>query len=250
MSRAFFVQLRREFAALLLSPIAWIVFVCMSFMLALCFYMAVKWVAQGTRNVPVLLLVYMNVCFWFVFLVTLPLLTMRSFSEEYKSGTIEPLLTAPITDLDVVMAKFFAITGIFAISMSSPFINLAFFQYISQGKLPVEWGTLGLTALILLVIGGFYVSIGLFASSLTRNQIVAAILSFTFIIVIFFIGVLGFMVPDSVYKQALDYVFPYTQVDTYARGIFDSRPLVYNLTGTVLFLALTKLVMASRKLRG
>jgi len=234
----------------MLSPIAWIVFVCMSLMLAIPFLVTLKFLSEGMRGTPILQMVYTSYWFWLVFPVALPLLTMRSFSEEYKSGTIEPLLTAPVTDWDVVLAKFCAITGVFTISMLAPFFNLAFFQYVSQGKMPVEMSTLSLTALILLLIGGLYVSVGIFASSLTRNQIIAAILSFTFTTLLFFIGMLSFMIPDSVYNQALLYIFPYANVDVYAHGIFDTRELVFNLSGIFLFLALTQSVMASRKLKG
>lgn len=249
LSPAFFVQLKREFAALIYSPIAWIIFVCIFLLLAFPFFSAVEAVKMGYHSVPLLIMVFMSFLFWLILPVVIPLISMRSFSEEYKSGTIEPLMTAPVTDLDIVCAKFLAIVGVLMISFSAPFVYYALFQYATLNQMPTEWSSVGLSFLILLLITMFYTSVSIFASSMTKNQIVAGLVGFTITTALFFFGMLSYIMPESIYKTALLYIFSYEHFRSYGQGIFDSRPLVFYITGTLLFLALTQSVMASRRLK-
>jgi len=115
---------------------------------------------------------------------------------------------------------------------------------------PVAWIPLGFSYLMVTLVGMLYLSIGLFASVLTRNQAVAAMISFTMIALLFFAGFLSYLVRDPGWRDALSYIFTLEQMRSFSAGQFDSRPVVLYLSGTAFFLILTRQVMAGRRLKG
>ncbi len=189
--------------------------------------------------------------FWLLLLVQIPLITMRVFSEELKLGTIEMLLTAPVTDWDVVIAKFLGALVFFLVLWLPITLDLVALQLFSSPPPPVYWSQIGLTALTILLLGSFYVSIGVFTSALTRNQIIAAVLCFAFLFFTFGVSLLHFMqnLNDSV-QAMISYVSSPEHLSNAGLGIFDSRPLVYYVTATLLMLYLAKSVVQSRRLKG
>lgn len=247
MTRAFWVLLKREIGALLLSPIAYVLFVCMSVVLGFTFLVCVEWIDKGFRQMPLLGMIFSTFQFWISLIVLCPILTMRLFSDEYKSGTIEALLTAPVTEWDVVLSKFFSSVTVYTILLSPSALCLAVFQLLTHNQVPLVWGPVVLTYSMLFLVGMFWLSIGVFASSLTRNQIIAAIISFTGIAILFFIGMLVYMISESSWKEMLEYFFTYQHVTTFGQGLFDSRPVVFYLSGTLFFLTLTQRVLAYRR---
>ncbi|MFH1067517.1 MAG: ABC transporter permease [bacterium] len=250
MSKAFFVQLRREFGALLLSPIAYVTFVCMALVNGFCFMQCAHMVAEGVRDFTVMQIFFYIFYFWIILIILTPALTMRLFSDEYKMGTIEPLLTAPIQEWDVVLAKFFAAVGIYLLMWAPTLFYLAVFQAVTKHQMPVVWGPVILAYGMVSLVGMFWISIGLFASSLTKNQIVAAMMSFTVIALLFFIGFLSYMLRDAALKDMINYIFTLEHMKQFSRGFFDTRPVVFYLSGTLLFLVLTHRVLMSRRLKG
>ena len=119
--------------------------------------------------------------FWLLLIGQVPLITMRVFSEEFKLGTIEMLLTAPVREWDVVLAKFFGALTFFLVLWLPIALDLCLLQIFSNPEPPVYWSQIGLTALTMTLVGGFYVSLGVFTSVLTKNQIIAAVLCFAFL---------------------------------------------------------------------
>ena len=128
--------------------------------------------------------------------------------------------------------------------------GLGVFQAVTGNTVPVAWVPLGLSYLMVLLIGMFYLSIGLFGSVLSRNQAVSAMISFTIIALLFFAGFLSYLVPDPGWREAFHYIFILEQMRAFSTGLFDSRPVVFYLTGTAFFLLLTHRVMAGRRLKG
>jgi ABC-2 type transport system permease protein len=184
----------------------------------------------------------------FVFLFLIPAITMRFFADENKSGTIEILLTKPLTDLQIVLAKFFAA---FVLVLFSLLPTLIYVVSVYSYGLPVGNMDMGATwgsYLGLLFLGAAFVSIGLFASSLTDNQIVS------FIVSIFLCGFtyLGFEFIYSfdlfgnldLFIRNLGIYAHYTSI---SRGVIDTRDVLYFLSVVVLFLLLTKIKLESRK---
>lgn len=174
-----------------------------------------------------------------LFVVFGPAITMRLISEERKSGTIEQLLTLPVSNLQVVLGKFLAALGIvivgllftipFALSVSLLTPPDAQFDYG-----PVLGGYLGLVLL-----SSVFLALGLFASSLTKNQIVAFIIGLGLCFFFYFVDKFAVLMPASVGA-----VFEYISVDYHfnniARGVVDSRDLIFYISLTLIFLVLTE----------
>ncbi|NBQ65781.1 MAG: ABC transporter permease [Verrucomicrobia bacterium] len=250
MTRAFWILWKRETGALLLSPIGWVLLTCMALVNGFSFSQCVSYLGNGVREFTVMQIYFYLFHFWFVLIVLVPVLTMRLFSEEYKTGTIEMLLTAPVRDGDVILAKFCGVLAFYLLLWVPSLAGLGVFQAVTGNTVPVAWVPLGLSYLMVLLIGMFYLSIGLFGSVLSRNQAVSAMISFTIIALLFFAGFLSYLVPDPGWREAFNYIFILEQMRAFSMGLFDSRPVVFYLTGTAFFLLLTQRVMAGRRLKG
>lgn len=184
----------------------------------------------------------------FVFLFLIPAITMRFFADEKKSGTIEFLLTKPLTDLQIVLAKYFAA---FVLVVFSLLPTLIYVVTVYRFGLPVGNMDMGATwgsYLGLLFLGAAFVSIGLFASSLTDNQIVSFIISIFlcgFAYIGFeFIYTLDLFGQMDLFIRNLGIYAHYTSI---SRGVVDSRDVIYFLSVIVLFLLFTKIRLESRK---
>jgi ABC-2 type transport system permease protein len=180
-----------------------------------------------------------------------PLITMRLFAEEFKLGTIEPLMTAPVRDLQVVLAKFFG-AFVFYIALWIPtLLYFWIFQRITHQPPANSAGAYWGAYLMVLLLGMFYLSIGCLASVVTKNQIVAAIISFCAITLLFFLGLVQFILLDVTggTRDWLGYVSAIEHMATYSRGIIDTRPIVLYLSMTAFVLALTYQAFQSRKWR-
>lgn len=198
---------------------------------------------QGYANLDVL---FFMAPWVFIFLISA--ITMRSFSEEIKQGTFEILSTKPITDLEIILGKFFAaiVLVLFAILPT-----LLYFYSIYQLGLPkgnIDVGATWGSYIGLILLGGSYCAIGLFASSITPNQIVAFILG---MFLCFFVFV-GFQQLSSLslfgswdsFVQSLGIQYHY---DSISRGVVDTRDILYFISLMSVFLGLTYLVLGSRK---
>jgi ABC-2 type transport system permease protein len=214
------------------------------------FSQCVAYLGQGVKEFTVMQIYFYIFHFWFLLIILVPILTMRLFSEEYKTGTIEMLLTAPVKDGDVILAKFFGVLFFYLLLWIPSLFGLAIFQLVTHQAVPVAWIPLGFSYLMVTLVGMLYLSIGLFASVLTRNQAVAAMISFTMIALLFFAGFLSYLVRDPGWREVLNYIFTLEQMRSFSAGLFDSRPVVFYLSGTAFFLILTRQVMTGRRLNG
>ncbi|MGF1678446.1 MAG: ABC transporter permease [Candidatus Methylacidiphilales bacterium] len=248
MTAAFFVQLRREMGAIFASPMAYIIFFFFTLIAGVVFYQNLQYLEYGTRY-SVVQMFFLGVWFWMCLLIMIPLVTMRMFSEEYRSGTIEILLTAPVSDWDVVVSKFLGALVFYLTLWAPTLVYLILFQWVTDGAMPVKWSSLLLCYSLVLLLGAFFIALGLFASSLTRNQPLAAFMSFASLLLFFFIGLLSFNMNDSKFSSMVEYIASYRHMQTFLDGIFDTRPLVFYLSATLLFLALTQRVIAIKKLK-
>ncbi len=181
---------------------------------------------------------FFNIAIW-VLLFFVPALTMRMVAEEKKSGTIELLLTKAVTDRQLVIGKFLAclLLVIIALLFTLPYyISVSMLGNIDHGA---TWcGYLGLT-----LMGAAYIAIGLFASSITDNQIVAFLLAITFGVV--FMVVLGFVgnsLPGFI-GETLSYLDFRGHFGSMARGVIDTKDVVYFLSVTALGLLLTEVII-------
>lgn len=183
-----------------------------------------------------------------VFLFLVPAVTMRSFAEERRTGTIEMLLTKPLSDWQIVGAKYLAGVTLVILALIPTFI---YYISVSQLAMPagnIDHGGIWGSYIGLFFLSATFVSIGIFCSSITNNQILAFILA-VFLCGFFYIGF------DMIYSMAL-----FGRIDLFiqqlgmsahyssmSRGVIDTRDLLYFLSVIVLFLSLTKLTLSSRK---
>ncbi len=183
-----------------------------------------------------------------VFLFLIPAITMRSFAEEKRSGTIEMLMTKPLTDLQIVLAKYFA--GVVLVVFSLLPTLIYYITVYRLGSIPGNLdvgGTWG-SYIGLLFLGSAFVAIGLFASTLTDNQIISFIISIVLcgFVYIGFELVYTFAIfgKFSLFIQSLGISAHYASI---SRGVIDSRDIIYFLSIITIFILLSKISLQSRK---
>src|SRR5216684_1247610 len=249
--RKFYTLLAREIRGYFHSPIAYIVLVFFLLVSGVDFYFQVSFMNQRPVQYSVEEAFFNNVFFWLPFILIFPLITMRLFAEEFKLGTIEPLMTAPVRDLQVVLAKFFGALVFYIVLWIPTLLYFWIFQRITHEPAANSTGAYWGSYLMLLLLGMFYLSIGCLASVVTNNQIVAAIISFCAITLLFFLGLIQFILLDvsGGMRDWLGYISAIEHMATYSRGIIDTRPVVLYLSMTTLMLALTYQAFQSRKWR-
>jgi ABC-2 type transport system permease protein len=247
----FFTLLSREVRSYFYSPIAYIVLVFFLLVSGADFYFQVSFMNQRAVPYSVQEAFFNSVFFWFAFVLIFPLITMRLFAEEFKLGTIEPLMTAPVRDVQVVLAKYLGALIFYIILWLPTLLYFFIFQTITHQPAVSSSGAYFGSYLMLLLLGMFYLSIGCFASVLTRNQIVAAIISFAAITLLFFFGLVSFILLDvsSETRQLLGYFSAIEHMGTLSRGEIDTRPIVLYLSMTVVMLIFTYQAFQSRKWR-
>jgi len=183
-----------------------------------------------------------------VFLFLVPAITMRSFAEEKRQGTLELLLTRPLSELQIILAKYFASFVLVVLSLLPTLIFYISVYLLGnpQGNLDTggTWGSY----LGLFFLGAIYVAIGTFSSSLTDNQVVAFILS-TVMCLIMFMGfdIIAALPIFSGYEQWIAYLGIREHYQSISRGIVDTRDVVYFITIAALFIILTREIMGKSK---
>ena len=184
----------------------------------------------------------------FIFLFLIPAITMRSFADEKKSGTLELLMTQPLTDTQVILAKYFA--GVVLV-LFSLFPTMIYFISVYHLGLPpgnLDIGAIWGSYTGLLFLGITFVSIGIFSSSITDNQIISFIIAITlcFFMYMGFEWIYTFIVSGTVglIIESLGINAHYTSM---SRGVIDTRDLIYFISVSLFFLLLTKLSLESRK---
>ena len=168
--------------------------------------------------------------------IILPLLTMKSFSEERKIKTEQLLLTAPVSIIGMVLGKFLAAYCMFAGCM---IFNSLYFLILNYYAVLKFWILLGNLVAILLV-GMVFISVGLFVSSLTENQLAAAVGTIAILAGFLLIGVLSSLLPSSYWlRYVLDFISVFSRFQGFTNGYFDVASLVYYLSISAIFIYLT-----------
>ncbi len=179
----------------------------------------------------------------FVLLIILPILTMRLFAEERKLRTFEFLMTSPIGINEIVAGKFVSVFLVFLSLLGLTGLVPAVLMLFSDFDWSPIWtGYLGMTLL-----GALFISVGLLASAITENQIVAAFLSFGMLLLIWLISGLGALLGDTPLGQIISYVSFMDHYDRLVRGLIDTKDLVYFFSSLVFMLFLTHRVVESTR---
>ncbi len=238
--RVTFTIARRELSSLFFSPIAYVVLGLFAFGTSLFFLgnFAPGRPAEMRQT-------FFAVIWLLVFLA--PAISMRLISEEFRSGAIELLTSAPLTDAQVILGKWLGAMGFFAVLMSPLVVQALLLEVVADP----EWGPILCGLLGVLLVGGLYLAIGAFASALTQNQIIAFLITITLIcsltILLYYLPQVSWM-PLS-FRAPLQYANVNSQYESFSKGLLAVNSFVYFLTATAMFLFLAVKMLESRRWR-
>jgi ABC-2 type transport system permease protein len=178
-------------------------------------------------------------------LFLLPMVTMRTYAEEKRSGTIELLLTSPITDWQIILGKFFGAMALYVAMLAVTVIHIGIlFVYGNP-----EWKPIATAYLGLLLLGGCFISVGLFISSLTKNQIVAGMVTFAVFLMLWVITWIGSFSGPMI-DQLTQYLSIIDHLDDFGKGVLDTTHIIYYLSFITFGLFLTAKSVDSERWRG
>jgi ABC-2 type transport system permease protein len=244
-------ELRSYFA----SPIAYIIIGLFALLFGWFFFVYLNFFVQrssgmgpmggGASNVNQDMIRYVLMNSAVIILFVMPMITMRTYAEEKRSGTIELLLTSPVSDVQIIVGKFLGAMGLYAAMLAVTLLYMAIlFVYGNPEWRPIAAGYLGL-----LLMGGCFISVGLLISSLTKNQIVAGVLTFAVFLMLWVINWIGEQSGPTT-REIVNYLSIVDHFDDFARGIIDTKHLVYYLSFITFGLFLTAKSVDSERWRG
>ena len=177
-----------------------------------------------------------------LFVVFIPAITMRSFSEEKKQGTLELLLTKPITDIELILGKYLSALTLVIITLAPTILYFIIIKMIG----PIPFWPFLTSLLGYILMSAFFIGVGIFVSSITENQIIAFIVSVLICLFFFLLGKLLVVFPPSM-VSIFEYITTDYHLSNISRGVIDSRVLVYYFSMIFFTLFLTKVSLESRK---
>src|SRR4029450_1765422 len=180
-----------------------------------------------------------------VFLFVLPAVTMRTYSEERRSGTIELLLTSPLTDFQIIMGKFLGAMALYGVMLAVTLIHVGLLFIYGRP----EWKPIVTVYLGLFLLGGCFISRGLFISSLTKNQIVAFVATFATFLMLWVITWIGSFSGPTV-DRLTQYLSIIGHFDDFGKGVLDTTHLIYYISFITFGLFLTAKSVDSERWRG
>jgi len=245
----FLTLLSREIKSYFYSPIAYIVLCFFLLLTGFSFYSGVAYLSRGATELTVVEAFFNSVPFWIGFILIFPPITMRVYSEEFKMGTIETLMTAPVSDWQVVLSKFGGALAFYIVLWLPTLLYFVVFDQVVHGASANAAGAYWGSYLMILLIGMLFISIGCFASVLTQNQMVAAVISFCLITLFFFGALLAFFTPNvsAGFRMFTSYFSTLEHMGDFSKGMIDSRRFVFYGSGTALMLLLTHHVFQFRR---
>jgi ABC-2 type transport system permease protein len=244
-------ELRSYFA----SPIAYVIIGLFALLFGWFFYVYLTFFVQrstgmaqfggGATNINQDMIRYVLMNSAVIILFVMPMITMRTYAEEKRSGTIELLLTSPLTDVQIILGKFFGAMGLYASMLLVTLLYMGLlFVYGNPEWRPIAAGYLGL-----LLMGGCFISVGLLISSLTKNQIVAGVMTFAVFLMLWVVNWIGEQ-SGPMTRAIVDYLSIVQHFDDFARGIIDTKHVVYYLSFITFGLFLTAKSVDSERWRG
>lgn len=246
--RAFWVLVRRELTGFFASMIAYVVVAAVLLLLGISFLVLLEALREPV-DAPLTELFYETYFFWLILLLGTPVITMRSLALEKSTGTYETLMTAPVGDAQVVLAKFTA-NLLFVMLTWLPLLGCVLLvRRFTHDASALDWGAVAAMYLGILLLSAVYVAMGLFASALTRNQIIAAIVALVLGVGLLTLSFLGQLRPAAAEWQAalFRHVAPVEHMRDFARGVVDLAQVVFHVSVAAVFLFVTTKVVESRR---
>jgi ABC-2 type transport system permease protein len=247
--RIFLTLLRRELGSIFLAISGYIIIASVTLLNSLSFVVLITNLGSDPSPMPVTEMFYRTYFFWLIVLLAAPVITMRLFALEKASGTFETLMTTPVGDVQVVAAKFAAAIIFFMVSWLPMIACLFVVRHFTNQPGALDAGTVGGMYLGIFLVGCLFLSLGCFASAISRSQMAAAMISFVLGVTLFSIGFLAEALPATAQwqSQALSYFGLFEQMHDFARGVVDTRTIIFYVSATFFFLFLTLRVVESRR---
>jgi len=247
--KIFWTLLRRELAAFFFSLTGYVIIAATTFLIGLSFVVLINGLGSDSSPAPVTELFYQTLFFWLILLLAAPIITMRLFALEKYSGTFETLMTTPVGDLQVVAAKFAAAILFYMVTWVPMLACLFTVRHFTNQTGALDGGTVGGMYLGIFMVGCLFLSLGCFASAISRTQMAAAMISFVLGVTLFSLGFLAEALPATAQwqSQALSYFGLFEQMHDFARGVVDTRTVVFYVSATFFFLFLTLRAVESRR---
>ena len=243
--RAVWATYTRELRAYFFAPLAYIVMFFFLIVTGVIFVNLIGNLVDPRVMAPDPALSYFFRSSWLMLILLAPVLTMRLISEELRSGSIEILMTAPITEGQVVAGKYLAALTFYACLWLPTLV----YALLIARQSDVDWGPVAAGYVGILGIGALLLAVGTFASSMTRSQLVAAMVAVALVFLLFLLGIFEGQIDNEGLKQAVSYVNLWDHIDEFARGIVDTRRLAYYGTGVLFFLFLATRALEDKKWR-
>jgi ABC-2 type transport system permease protein len=238
--------LRRELNAYFASVLGYIVLMFFLVVMGVTFAVIVGYLNRGPTQFTAMRIMFSM--FWLPSLFVIPAITMRLVAEEKRSGTIEMLMTAPVTDFEVVFSKYLGAVVLYTLMWALTGLYVLILHRFSGQQAALDLGPIASGYVGVLAIGQFLIAVGVLASSLTRSQVAAALMCFAVVfLVLIVLNWLSFLFPGGAYGNAFRLLSAFEQMEDFSRGVVDVRPLVLYATGTVFALFVTTRVVESRK---
>ena len=240
--------LRRELGAYFASVLGYVVLMFFLVVMGVTFAVIVGYLNRGPTQLTAMRIMFSM--FWLPSLVVVPMITMRLLAEEKRAGTLEMLMTAPVTDVEVVSAKFLGAVVLYAMMWALTGFYVMILRHFSGDSGALDLGPIFSGYLGVILMGQFFIAIGVLASSMTKNQIAAALMSFAIVFLLLIVlNWLTFLFQSGPFGSFFRFVSPFEHMEDFARGIVDLRPVVLYLSGAVLALFIATRVVESRKWR-
>ena len=238
--KSFWPIYKRELFAFFVTPLAWVLICVFLLVQGMHFYLLVDHFSNlgevASDQTPIQAFFGNTVLLYLILFLLVPAMTMRLFAEERRSGTIESLMTAPVSSAGVVLAKYAAALTTY-VAMWAP---TALYIVILQRTGEVDWHVAAASYLGVLLVGAAYLSVGLLMSALTKSQFLALVMTAMVILALFILGIAEFVTREgTALHDICAYVSVWAQMNDFASGIVDTRRLAFNASLVVLPLFLT-----------
>ncbi len=242
--QAYWTLVRRELGGHFVSWTGYVVMAAVLFLLGLCFLNLLQALNGQSNDRPV-----SSFYFWLILQPASPVITMRSFAQEKSSGTFETLMTAPVSDRQVVLAKFSGALLLYCLIWLPLFGCILIVHHFGREQMALDPGTLASTFLGILLLGAPYMALGCFASAISRSQSIAAMISVALGLSLFLLSFLAFTFSGQTgwQSQLFTHLGLIEHLKDFARGVVDTRPIVLYLSLAAYFLFLTLKVVESRR---
>jgi ABC-2 type transport system permease protein len=252
---------KRELRAYFSSPVAYVVITMFLLISGFFFYffflefnqVSLRMIQQRFGQIPTVNDYVMGRLFFnitVIFMFVLPMLTMRQFAEEKRSGTMELLLTYPVRDGEVILGKYLASMFVLVVMLAATALYPGFLLATTTPEIPpILTGYLGI-----LLVGSCFVAVGMFVSSMSENQVVAGFTTFGILLVFWVIGAVKYFSEATVMGVSVGDIFEHlaitTHLESFVKGLIETKDIVYYICFTVLGLFLTYSSLQSKRWRG